>query len=120
MPETIVQKLNGSKFEKFFRAHLDLRKTPKTFLAVTYFIIAASIAPLWAALGDQTIVQNIFGQNGWTSIVPMNINGDGLTDLLFYNSTTGQAVYSIATGVPGEQRVVKDFYAAKGWTSVVP
>jgi hypothetical protein len=33
---------------------------------------------------------------GWTAVVPMNLNGDGLTDLLSYNATTGRAVYSVS------------------------
>ena len=34
-------------------------------------------------------------------VVPMNINGDDRIDLLSYNATTGQAVFSVATDVPG-------------------
>ena len=40
------------------------------------------------------IVKDSVGSKGWTSIVPMNLNGDALTDLLSYNKTTGRTVYS--------------------------
>jgi hypothetical protein len=50
----------------------------------------------------------------------MELNGDGLTDLLSYNATTGRAIYSVGTDAPGEQEIVKDVAAAKGWTLVVP
>jgi hypothetical protein len=73
-----------------------------------------------AQLGDQNVVKEFTAAKGWTSIVPMNINNTGLTDLLSYNANTGLAVYSSATGVPGEQQVVKEFTAAKGWTLIVP
>jgi hypothetical protein len=48
------------------------------------------------------------------------MDGDGITDYLSYNATTGLAIYSVATGIAGEQRIVKQVNAAKGWTSVVP
>ena len=50
----------------------------------------------------------------------MNLNGDGRTDLLWYNAKTGRAVYSIAAEIPGAQVVVRDLSVAKGWTSLVP
>jgi hypothetical protein len=55
---------------------------------------------------------------GWTSIVPMRMNGDSLTDLLSYNAATGLAVYSIGDGV--SQTIVRTVNAAAGWTSIVP
>jgi hypothetical protein len=61
---------------------------------------------------------------GWTSIVPMNINGDALTDLLFYNAATGLAIQSVGNlyggGEAGLQRTVATVSAAPGWTSIVP
>jgi uncharacterized protein YycO len=70
----------------------------------------------------QIIVLEMDAAKGWTSIVPMNINDDGLTDLLSYNASTGKAVYSVAHGVsfPGQQQIVAEVDAAKGWTSIVP
>ena len=55
---------------------------------------------------------------GWTSIVPMRMNSDSLTDLLSYNAATGLAVYSIGDGV--SQTIVRTVNAAPGWTSIVP
>ena len=49
----------------------------------------------------------------------MNINNDGLTDLLTYNNTTGLAVYSVANP-NGGQNIVKQVSASPGWTSLVP
>lgn len=75
------------------------------------------------SIGDgvsQTIVRTVNAAPGWTSIVPFDLNGDGLTDLLSYNTATGQAFFSIATGV-GEQQVVgPPVQGAAGWTSIVP
>jgi hypothetical protein len=69
---------------------------------------------------NQVIVREVDAAKGWTLVVPMNINGDGLTDFLSYNANTGKAVYSVGTNVPGEQKIVKEVDAAKGWTSIVP
>ena len=69
---------------------------------------------------QQKIVKQVNAAPGWTSIVPMDLNNDGLTDLLSYNATTGLAVYSIGTSTPGEQKIVKQVNAAPGWTSIVP
>jgi len=55
---------------------------------------------------------------GWTSIVPMSMNGDLLTDLLSYNAATGLAVSSIGDGLT--QTIVRTINAAPGWTSIVP
>ena len=55
---------------------------------------------------------------GWTSIVPMRMNDDSLTDLLSYNAATGLAIYSIGDGV--SQTIVRSVNAAPGWTSIVP
>ena len=43
-----------------------------------------------------TMIREVDAAKGWTSIVPMDMNGDGLTDLLSYDASTGKAVYSIA------------------------
>ena len=57
---------------------------------------------------------------GWTTIVPFDLNGDLLTDLLSYNAATGRAFYSVATG-PGLQQVVgPPANGATWWTSIVP
>ncbi len=59
--------------------------------------------------------------SGWTSVVPMNMNADGLTDLLTYDIVTGTAVFAVAVpGSPGVRRTVNTVSAAPGWTSVVP
>ena len=86
------------------------------------YTVATAIIPVYAALGDQKIVRRINASKGWTTIVPMDIDlgNDGLTDLLSYNATTGLAVYSVATNVPGDQKTVRLVNASKGWTSVVP
>lgn len=73
-----------------------------------------------AAPGDQTIVNDLIASKGWTAVVPMNLNGDGLTDLLSYNAKSGRAVYSTGTDQPGTQVIVKDLAASQGWTAVVP
>ncbi len=51
----------------------------------------------------------------------MDMNGDGLNDLLSYCSATGQAIYELAIpGAPGMRNLVSTVSAAKGWTSIVP
>jgi hypothetical protein len=70
--------------------------------------------------GDQVVVKDLIAAKGWTSIVPMELNGDGLTDMLSYNAKTGRAIYSVASGTPGTQTIVRYLVAAKGWTAVVP
>jgi len=57
---------------------------------------------------------------GWTSVVPMNMDGDGLTDLLLYNATTGAAIAETATLTPGVWTTRMSIGAAEGWTSIVP
>jgi hypothetical protein len=68
---------------------------------------------------NQAIVREVDAAKGWTSVVAMNMNGDGLTDLLSYNASTGKAVFSVGALPPGEQKIVREVDAAKGWTSVV-
>ena len=70
-------------------------------------------------LGEQTTIKDFDAAKEWTSIVPTNLNDDGVTDLLSYNATTGRAIFS-TTSPLGEQTIVKDFGATKGWISVVP
>ena len=74
------------------------------------------------ASGDQKIVKDYTAAEGWTLIVPMNVDRDfaGLTDFLSYNATTGHAIVSVGVGASGDQKIVKDYMAAKGWTSIVP
>ena len=66
------------------------------------------------------IVKDLVAAKGWTSIVPLNLNGDNLTDMLSYNAKTGRAIYSVGAQPAGTQVIVKDMVAAKGWTSIVP
>jgi hypothetical protein len=68
---------------------------------------------------DQSIIIDVNSTPGWDIIVPMNINNDGLTDLLTYNKTTGLAVYSVANP-NGGQNIVRQVSASPGWTSLVP
>jgi hypothetical protein len=83
--------------------------------------VAVAIAvPLDAALGDQKIVKDYVAAGGWTSIVPMNVDGNALTDYLSYNAMTGRAIVSVGVGETGEQKIVKDYVAATGWTALVP
>lgn len=46
--------------------------------------------------GAQSSTKQAVAAPGWTSIVPLKINGDLLTDLLSYNAASGRAVYSVA------------------------
>ena len=87
---------------------------------ITLFIFTAITPAHTTQPGEQEIVKQVNAAPGWTSIVPMNMNNDGLTDLLSYNATTGLAVYSIGTSTPGEQKIVKQVNAAPRWTSIVP
>lgn len=76
-------------------------------------VFAQPIAP--APGGVRTLT------TGWTSIVVMDMNGDGLSGLLSYNALTGQAIYELAVpGSPGMRALVNTVSAAKGWTSIVP
>jgi hypothetical protein len=81
---------------------------------------AAVIPQAFGNPGDQRIVRDVVAAKGWTIIVPMNINNDGLTDLLSYNAVTGRAAFSVGFGTAGNQQVVRDVTAATGWTSIVP
>jgi hypothetical protein len=48
------------------------------------------------ASGDQRIVKDYTAAKGWTSIVPMYVNGkDSVTDLLSYNRIDGRAIVSV-------------------------
>ena len=55
--------------------------------------------PIWSELWEN--VKDVFFPPGWTSLVPMSLNGDFLTDLLSYNATTGQLVATLGQG-PGQ------------------
>ncbi|MFL6446481.1 MAG: hypothetical protein ACJ746_02120 [Bryobacteraceae bacterium] len=70
--------------------------------------------------GDQQVVRDVTAATGWTSIVPMNLDGFPPTDLLSYNAVTGRAAFSVGVGVAGDQQVVRDVTAATDWTSIVP
>src|SRR5689334_16121713 len=83
-------------------------------------IICMGTAAHAAQPGTQITVRDFIGPKGWTSIVPMDLNGDKLTDLLFYNKKTGRAEYSIATNAPGRQVIVKSLVAPTGWTALIP
>jgi hypothetical protein len=73
-----------------------------------------------ASPSSQTIVRTVNAAPGWTSIVPFDLSGDGLTDLLSYNVVSGLAFYSIANAA-GEQQVVGPaVQGAAGWSVIVP
>src|SRR5262245_54528665 len=63
--------------------------------------IATAIASLYAALGDQRIVRDYTAARGWSLIVPINVDGNALTDSLSYNATTGRAIVSVGIGTSG-------------------
>lgn len=65
-----------------------------TAAAATMF--CASITAHAAQPGDQVIVRDLIASKGWTAVVPLHLNGDGLSDMLSYNAKTGRAVYSVA------------------------
>jgi hypothetical protein len=44
---------------------------------------------------DQQIVKEYTAARGWTSIVPLFVNGDPTTDLLSYNRLDGRAIVSV-------------------------
>jgi hypothetical protein len=71
-----------------------------TFLAA---IIASTFGVAQAEPGEQSIVREVAAAQGWTSVVPMELNGDGLTDLLSYNATTGRR-YILSVPTPQENR----------------
>jgi hypothetical protein len=73
---------------------LKQKSTRKALLAVLVFTVSQALTPVYAGLGDQQTVLDLTASKGWTAVVPMNINGNVLTDLLSYNRTTGRAVYS--------------------------
>ena len=76
--------------------------------------------------GTQTAVEDFRFPGGSTSLFPMNLNHEGLVDVLnhtdppFYNKTTGQAGAPVAPDPSGTLRGVQDFLASTGWTAVVP
>src|SRR5687767_3551955 len=55
-----------------------------TFAAIGATVCAATSAN--AAAGDQTIVKDLVATKGWTAVIPLNLNGDSLTDMLSYNA----------------------------------
>jgi uncharacterized membrane protein YciS (DUF1049 family) len=93
---------------------------PLASLVVSGVMAGAIIVPLSAALGDQRIVKDYTAARGWSAIVPLDVDGNVLTDYLSYNATTGHAIVSVAVGVSGEQKIVRDYMAASGWTLIVP
>jgi len=97
-----------------------LLQTRGVKVSVLVVIVATAISTVYAALGDQTIVKDFVASKKWTALVPMDVDGQGPTDLISYNATTGRAVVSIGVGDKGEQKIVKDFVASKGWTAIVP
>ena len=97
------------------------RKTPMKLKLLTAASIVCAVSTPHAATGDQIIVRDLVTSKGSTSVVPMNLNGDSLTDLLSYNATTGRAVYSIGANPPGTQGTVREpDQLPKGWTALVP
>jgi len=89
-------------------------------LVMSVISVAAAVVPSSAGPGDQKIVKDYVAARGWTLIVPMNVDGDALTDYISYNATTGRAIVSVGVGGAGEQKIVKDYVAATGWTAIVP
>ncbi len=76
-------------------------------------VLAQVIAP--APGGVRTLA------TGWTSLVAMDMNDDGLSDLLSYNVLTGQAIHELAEpDPPGMRALVSGVNLGKGWTSIVP
>jgi hypothetical protein len=68
----------------------------RVVLPLAAAVICAGTAAHAGQPGDQIVVKDFVGPKGWTSIVPMDLNGDTGTDLLSYNKTTGRTVYSVA------------------------
>ena len=71
-------------------------------------VVAAKVDPFSVGVGTAEINKSsgMSLTTGWTSIVPMNINNDGLTDLLSYNAVTGRAGFQCrslrrSTSCPG-------------------
>jgi hypothetical protein len=91
-----------------------------TALMSALSMISVNTNSAYAAVGDQIIVKDVTAATGWTAIVPLNLNGDNLTDMLSYNAKTGRAIYSVGANPAGTQVIVKDLIAAKGWTAIVP
>jgi hypothetical protein len=92
----------------------------KLALLFAFGLLLADAAPAHSAVGDQIIVKDLIASKGWTALVPMDVNGDRLTDLLSYNKNTGRAVYSLGSSPSGDQIIVKDLIASRGWTALVP
>jgi hypothetical protein len=93
---------------------------PVAAMFIGGIVAAGPIARVHAALGDQRIVKDYAAAPGWTAIVPLDIDGNQLTDFLSYNAATGRAILSTGVGVSGDQKIVSDYTAAQGWTHIVP
>lgn len=82
------------------------------------------------APGARTLVKTVSALPGFTSVVPLNIHGEGgpdIADLLSYNAASGKAYYSVGAA-PGVQKIVDvgrlpvdhGTELAQGFTAVVP
>jgi hypothetical protein len=73
-------------------------------------------------VGTQKVVASGVGGVGWTHIVPVKINGDEISDLYFYNASSGAWVST--TGTAAGTLVTADFNLnnpdGAGWTHIVP
>jgi hypothetical protein len=87
-------------------------------LALALGLSIAAASQLSAAPGDQMVVRRPFFDSGFTSVVPLSANSDGLTDLLLYNIRNGNALY-VVFDVDLNQRMVQ-VRRAPGWTAIVP
>ena len=104
---------------------MDLDGDPLTYLLSYNAATGAAIYEVAEAgsPGMRRLARRVSSVPGWTSIVPMNIHGEGGPDvayLLSYNATTGLAFYSIGRA-PGIQDIVgAAVHAAPGFTAIVP
>jgi N,N-dimethylformamidase beta subunit-like, C-terminal len=71
-------------------------------------------------VGISSYPLDITGSAGWTTIVPVNMNGDSTTDYLFYNAVSGRLLIAIGAPGGGISSYPMDSTHSVGWTTIVP
>lgn len=67
-----------------------------------------------------TVMRDVTGSRGWSSVVPGDFNGDGRADLLFYRATDGLMRFYTVTATGRFTPLSDPLYGTRGWTHLVP
>jgi hypothetical protein len=64
-----------------------------------------------------TVIEDYFVPRGWSNITDLDLDGDGRSELFYYNASTGFARF-VDPGPSGGGTVIQDYYFRKGWTNI--